>query len=173
MSPEQFSTHILPLKHKLYRFAHSFLGVAEDAQDVVQEVMLNAWENLQSPKAVRNPEAWCMSLVRNKSLNLLKKKGRNYLPLAEQFDLATPEQSPFQHTANQESFQQVQRLITQLPENQRSVILLRDMEGYSYKEIAQILSLDLNHIKVLLFRARQRIKQQFSRVDNYGISQTQ
>jgi RNA polymerase sigma factor (sigma-70 family) len=173
VTTEQFKQHILPTRHKLYRFALSYLSVEEDARDVVQEVMLSAWEGIKDLRTVRNPEAWCMALTRNKALNLLKKKGRHYLPLAEQYDLPSGDRNPLQQTEANESFHKIRDLIAQLPEKQRAVIHLRDLEGYSYKEMAQILNLEMNHVKVLLFRARKQVKEQLTRVNDYGISKAQ
>ncbi len=173
MTTEQFQQHILPAKHKLFRFALSYLHVEEDAKDIVQEVMLSAWEQIRDLGSVRNPEAWCMTLVRNKSLNLLKKKGRDYLPLVDQHELQSEESGPLQQTAEKQSISTIRHLIDRLPRNQREVIRLRDVEGFSYKEIAEILHLELGHIKVLLFRARQQVKEQITRVNDYGISQAQ
>ncbi|MCB0851808.1 MAG: RNA polymerase sigma factor, partial [Bacteroidetes bacterium] len=87
MTAEQFQQLVLPHKNKLYRFALAYLDEA-NAKDIVQEVMLSAWEKIQDPRSVNNIEAWCMTLTRNKSLNMLKKKGRTYLQISEQYDLS-------------------------------------------------------------------------------------
>ena len=63
----------------------------------------------------------------------------------------------------------VRRLVDQLPEKQRSCMQLRDFEGKAYKDIAQILGITEEQVKVNIFRARQTIKQQFSKADNYGL----
>ena len=169
MTAEQFQQLVLPHKNKLYRFALAYLDEA-NAKDIVQEVMLSAWEKIQDPRSVNNIEAWCMTLTRNKSLNMLKKKGRTYLQISEQYDLSSQEASPLQKTAGNEIADTIGQIIGQLPEKQRAVITLRDMEEYSYKEIAAILNLDMNHVKVLLFRARKQVKETLTRINNYGIS---
>ena len=173
MTSEQFQQHILPHKNKLFRFALSYLAEEADAKDLVQEVMLAAWEKIKDPHSLKNTEAWCMTLTRNKALNILKKKGRNYLQVAEQYDLKSPEATPLQQTENKESAGKIKGIINSLPVKQREVITLRDVEGYSYKEIVGILNLEMNHVKVLLFRARKQVKEQLTRVNNYGISHAQ
>ena len=63
----------------------------------------------------------------------------------------------------------VRRLIDNLPEKQRSVMQLRDIEGKSYKEIAQILAISEEQVKINIFRARQTIKQKFIETEKYGL----
>ena len=173
MNTEEFQTHILPLKNKLFRFASVYLAREADAKDVVQDVMLSAWEKLKSPKAVNNLEAWCMTLTRNKALNMLKRKGRGYLQITEQFDLSSQAASPLKQTEENEMIARIRGIIKRLPEKQRAVITLRDIEGYSYKEMVEILKLEMNYIKVLLFRARKQVKKELNRIHDYGISETQ
>lgn len=170
MSQEEFIEHILPLKNKVYRFVLSYLHREAEAKDVVQEVLLTAWEKIKDPNSIKSLDAWCMTLARNKSLNLLKKKGRNYLDISDQYNLISRDANPLKQTENQESFQKIKAIISTLPQQQQEVIRLRDMEGYSYKEIAQILKLEMNHVKVLLFRARKRVKEELIRENDYGIS---
>jgi len=170
VTTEQFQQHILPHKNKLFRFALSYLRVEADAKDLVQEVMMNAWERIPDPQSIKNMEAWCMTLTRNKALNMLKRKGRHTIQLEDQFDLSSSEATPLQKTESQESVNKIHKIIASLPVAQREVISLRDIEGYSYKEIADILQLEMNHVKVLLFRARKQVKEQLIRVHNYGIS---
>lgn len=164
LTTEQFQYFILPLKHKMFRFAMSYMHEQADAKDIVQEVMLSAWEQIKDPFSVKNLEAWCMTATRNRALNMLKKKGRNYEELEEQTDLKSKEASPLKSTEEKEAIGRVRQIIASLPQKQQQVIRLRDMEGFSYNEIAEILDIELNHVKVLLFRARKRVKEQLSHV---------
>lgn len=154
----QFKEIILPLKNKLYRFALSYLSNEDDAKDVVQEVMIKTWQEIKDLNSIRNIEAWCMTLTKNKALDQLRKKGRNYLQIADQVHLTSPEANPLQRTTEIESFNTIHSVIESLPDNQKNVIRLRDIEGHRYKEIAEILQLDINHVKVLLHRGRAAIK---------------
>ena len=168
MSPTEFQQQVLPLKNQLFRFAWSYLGNEADAKDVVQDVMLKVWEQ-QKRVEIRNLEAWCMKLTRNHALDKLKRKGRNYLPIAEQYDLHSEEADPLKQTEELEFVGRLRQAMEQLPEAQREAIQLRDVEGYSYQEIAELLQLELNHVKVLLHRARKKVKEQLIRVHNHGI----
>lgn len=80
-------------------------------------------------------------------------------------DSSTPHESLVQ----EERLQIVHQLLNELPLNYREVMQLRDIEGKTYKEIAQILSLTEEQVKVNLFRARQRIREQFKDIENYGL----
>ena len=171
MTTEEFKLHILPLKNKLFRFALSYLSNKADARDVVQEVMMNAWTHMKELETINKPEAWCMTATRNKALNMLKKKGRNHLPVEDQYDLPSNAASPLKLAEAQELIDKIKGIIARLPLNQREVIRLRDVEGYSYKEIAEILQLELNHVKILLFRARKQVKTTLTQLQDYGISQ--
>jgi RNA polymerase sigma-70 factor (ECF subfamily) len=164
----QFKDNILPLKNKLYRFALSYLANEADAKDVVQDVMIKSWQDIKDLSAIRNVEAWCMTVTRNRSLDQLRKKGRNYLQVADQEHLTSQEPNPLQRTTNMESYQVIHAVIAKLPENQKDVVQLRDIEGHSYKEIAEMLNLDINHVKVLLHRGRAAIKKELQPIYGNG-----
>ena len=162
----QFKELILPLKNKLYRFALSYLSNEADAKDVVQDVMIKTWQEIKDVNVIRNIDAWCMTLTRNRALDQLRKKGRNYVEIADQVHLTSPEPNPLQHTTELESYQTIHAVISRLPNNQKDVIQLRDIEGHSYKEIAEILQININHVKVLLHRGRAAIKKELNPI--YG-----
>ena len=171
MTAEEFKRLILPLKHKLFRYALSFLPNEAEAKDVVQEVMIKCWEEVKRPQGIQKLEAWCMTVLRNRCLDRLKKKGRNYLPIMEQYDLCSPEADPLRKTENQEVAQRIREIIARLDAKQREVITLRDVEGYSFKEIAALMKIKENHVRVLLHRARTQVKTQLIKVNNHGITQ--
>ena len=85
----------------------------------------------------------------------------------------TGQQSTAQYNESQfernEQFQLVHRLVNELPEKQRTIVQLRDIEGKSYKEIADVLGITEEQVKVNLFRARQRIKLKYSEINDYGL----
>ena len=171
MTTQQFQTLILPLKHKLFRYALSLLSNEADAKDVVQDVMMKAWEQIRDIATVRSTEAWCMTVARNTALDRLKKMGRQYEKIDTQYHLQSPAADPLQQTEARESATAIRHMIDTLAPQQREVITLRDIEGYSYKEIAALMDIELNHVKVLLHRARTSIKQQLTRINDHGISQ--
>lgn len=173
MSSQEFQQIILPLKNKLFRFALSFLTNQADAKDVVQDVMMKAWEVIDDPSDFGSPEAWCMTATRNKCLDRLKKKGRQYDELSAHYDLSTREADPHQVTEARESLHTFQQIVSCLPEKQQTVIQMRDVEEYSYKEIAEIMDISMSHVKILLHRARKQVQQQMKRIHHHGISYPQ
>ncbi len=165
---EEFKYRVLPVKDKLYRFALRFLRNEEEAQDVVQEVLIKAWHQRDE---LRNAEAWCMHLTRNLSLNLLQSGRRQRTePLADDDRYASEANSPYMHTETQDALRHVRELLQRLPVKQQQVLELRDVEGYTYQEISKTLAMDLNQVKVNLFRARQTLRNQLTNRNAYGIA---
>ena len=165
---EDFKYHVLPVKDKLYRFALRFLRNEDEAQDVVQEVLIKAWHQGDE---LRNAEAWCMRLTRNLSLNKLKSGHRSRTEgLPEDDRYASHTASPYAQTETQDAMAHVRELLQKLPMKQQHVLELRDVEGYSYQEISETLEMDLNQVKVNLFRARQTLRKQLTHLDAYGIA---
>jgi len=172
MTPTEFQAQVLPLKHQLYRFARSYVGQATEAEDVVQDVLLKAWTYLQGGGTVHNLEAWCMTLVRNRALDLTRSKGRRYQPLSEQMEVASEEAGPLRQVEGQEMMAAVRACMARLPAQQRAVLHLRDVEGYGYEEIADVLGLKPGHVRVLLHRARKQIQLHLKRIISHGINPT-
>ncbi len=171
MSLETFKMRVLPVKDKLYRFAYRFLKDEDEARDIVQEVLIKVWNKRDEMHQLENMEAWCMRITRNLSLDRLKSKQYNYTDsLQQDFDISSgEEQTPYRNMEINDTMANINKLISSLPEKQRQVIQLRDVEGYSYKEIVEILALDMNQVKVNLFRARKSIKENLVNINAYGL----
>ena len=170
MNLEAFQNQVIPVKNKLFRFAFRFLGNEEEAKDVVQEVFIRVWNGRDQMDKVQNWEAWCMRITKNLSLDLLRLSSRkNTFPIAEGFDVKQESLTPHEKTELHESMRHVSEMIDTLPEKQRQVIHLRDVEGYSYNEICDILELDMNQVKVNLFRARNAIRDRLMKINAYGL----
>ncbi len=169
MNYDDFETRVLPTKNKLYRFAFKLLGSSEEAKDVVQETMIRVW-NGRDTAEVQNMEAWCMRIAKNLSLDKLRSSQRKLTnTLHENFDQVHDSLSPFEKTELTESMKRINELMTTLPEKQRQVMHLRDVEGYSYNEICDILELDMSQVKVNLFRARNAVREKLTKLNAYGL----
>ena len=170
MDLESFENRVITTKNKLFRFAMRFLGNEEEAKDIVQEVFIRVWNGREQMEKVQNWEAWCMRITRNLSLDrirlITKKQTR---PIEESFDLHHDSLSPHESTEMGESMKKISQMIAALPDKQRQVIHLRDVEGYSYQEICDILDLDMNQVKVNLFRARNAVRERMTKIDAYGL----
>ncbi|MCX8491333.1 MAG: RNA polymerase sigma factor [Cyclobacteriaceae bacterium] len=170
MNIEVFETRVLPTKNKLFRFAFRLLGSSEEAKDVVQEVMMKVWNGREQMGAIDNMEAWCMRITKNLSLDRLRSKERRITDSMQVgFDVRQEGMTPYEKTEIHESMQRVNELIEALPEKQRQVMHLRDIEGYSYNEICEILELDMSQVKVNLFRARNFVRERLLKVNAYGL----
>ena len=131
---------------------------AAEAEDVVQEVFIKLWNNRQQLEAIQNVEAWCITATKNLSIDKLRSKHQRLQPMKAGFDLHDHSATPFQATAEHDVFDQVKKLINELPEKQRDIMQLRDIEGMSYHEIADALGLPPDQVKVYLFRARKTVR---------------
>lgn len=170
MNLEAFQNQVLPTKNKLFRFALKFLGNEEEAKDVVQEVFIRIWNGRDQMAEIQNWEAWCMRITRNLSLDRIRSIDRKQTqPIGESFNVRNQALSPHELTAADESMEKINQFIAALPDKQRQVMHLRDVEGYSYNEICDILELDMNQVKVNLFRARNAVKENLIKINAYGL----
>jgi RNA polymerase sigma factor (sigma-70 family) len=170
MDVTQFKTEVLPLKNKLYRFAFNIVKDEELAKDVVQECMIKVWEKRDEVKLIHNLEAWCMQVTRNKALDKLRSKHIKRTDLFEvELDTRKEKDTPEVLAERNEIMVRIQDLIDNLPNRQREVMQLRDIEGYSYKEIAEMLVIDINLVKTNLFRARRKLTESLIKENAYGL----
>lgn len=170
MNLEAFENRVLPAKNKLFRFALRFLGNEEEAKDIVQEVLIRVWNGREQMNQVHNWEAWCMRITKNLSLDRIRVMTREQTqPIEESFNIHHEALTPHESTEVNERMQRITFMIATLPEKQRQVIHLRDVEGYSYQEICEVLELDMNQVKVNLFRARTTVREKMSKIDAYGL----
>ncbi len=169
MNLEDFETRVLPAKNKLFRFALRLLGSSEEAKDVVQETMIKVW-NGRDMAEVQNMEAWCMRITKNLSLDKLRSRQRKLTGSIDvRFDMVHESLSPHEKTEIHESMKRIDELMANLPDKQRQVMHLRDIEGYSYNEICDVLELDMNQVKVNLFRARNAVREKLIKLNAYGL----
>ncbi len=169
MNLEEFETRVLPAKNKLYRFAFRLLGSSDEAKDIVQETMIKVW-NGRDLAEVQNMEAWCMRITKNLSLDKLRSQQRRATDSMEVgFEVRQEGLSPHDKAEIEESMKQIDEWMTKLPDKQRQVMHLRDIEGHSYNEICEILELDMNQVKINLFRARHAVREKLIKLNAYGL----
>ncbi len=170
MDLETFQNRVFPVKNKLYRFSYRLLGSSDEAKDVVQEVFLKLWNGRDQLESIHNVEAWCMRIARNLSLDRLRQSQRHKTDSLEQgMHVAAHTDTPVETAEMKESINRINELMAGLPDKQRQVMHLRDVEGYSYNEISEILELDLNQVKVNLFRARNTVRERLTKINTYGL----
>lgn len=162
MKNVSFRNDVLPLKNELFRLALRITLDRADAEDVVQETMIKVWSKRDSWNDIDNVEAFSMTICRNLALDHAKRRENDNERLdADNVREPVAPSDPFEQAVNQDRVQIVRRIVDSLPEKQRSCIQLRDFEGKQYKEIASILTITEEQVKVNIFRARQTIKQKF------------
>lgn len=165
-----FRNDVLPLKDALYRLALRITLSHEEAQDIVQDTLIKVWDKRESWNEIESIEAFSITICRNLALDRIKKHD-NLNDSLEERQTESPDTSstPFEDTLQQDRIELVRNLVNALPEKQRSCMQLRDFEGKPYKEIANILGISEEQVKVNIFRARQTVKERFQKYDNYGL----
>ena len=158
MKEISFQNDVLPLKNKLFRLALRITLNREEAEDVVQDTLIKVWNARDRWLELDSIEAYSLTIARNLSI-----EEENTEKLDE--NTSTPSERMIQ----KDKLDIVRNIIDELPEKQRSCLQLRDIEGKSYKEIADILCITEDQVKVNIFRARQTVKQRFQQFDRYGL----
>ena len=170
MNLETFQNQVFPVKNKLFRFAFHLLGSSEEAKDVVQEVFIKVWNGREQLAEIENIEAWCMRITKNLSLDRLRQQKRRPTDSIEKgVHILNETLSPYENAEIRESMKRVGELMSGLPEKQRQIMHLRDIEGYTYNEISEILEIDMSQVKVNLFRARNSVREQLQKMYAYGL----
>ncbi len=169
MQEISFRNDILPLKDKLFRLALRITMDRAEAEDVVQDTMLRVWNKRDEWHQYESIEAYCLVVARNLAIDRSRRMDTQTVELTSEMEEEAEASTPYDRLAEKEKLNIIHRLINELPEKQRTIMQLRDIEGKSYKEIAEVLHLTEEQVKVNLFRARQKVKQQYTEIDEYGL----
>jgi RNA polymerase sigma-70 factor (ECF subfamily) len=171
MKDINFRTDVLPLKDELFRLALRITLNRADAEDTVQETMMKVWNRRDSWAELESIEAYCLTACRNIALDKMKRADNQNTSLEEGHDRAdrSYNSNPEEQAVQRDRVELVRKLVAQLPEKQRTCMQLRDMEGKPYKEIAQVMGITEQQVKVNIFRARQSIKQKFQQLEQHGL----
>lgn len=169
MQEISFRNDILPLKDKLYRLALRITLDSAEAEDIVQDTMIRVWNKRDEWDKFESVEAYCLTVTRNLAIDRSQKMEAQHSELSPEVQDVPDALQPDEQLERQEQLTLIHRLINDLPEKQRTMLQLRDVEEKSYKEIAEIMHLTEEQVKVNLFRARQRIKLKYSEINTYGL----
>lgn len=169
MQEISFRNDILPLKDKLFRLALRITFNRAEAEDVVQETLIRVWNKRDEWQQFGSVEAYCLIVAKNLAIDRSQKKDAQTVELTSEMEQTTEASSPYDRLVDKEQMNLIHRLVNELPDKQRLIMQLRDMEGKSYKEIAVVLHLTEDQVKVNLYRARQKVKQRYLEIDCYGL----
>lgn len=165
-----FTADVLPMKNLLYRLALRITMNREEAEDIVQDTLIKVWNKRDDWENIESIEAFSLTVCRNLALDRMKKAERQNASLDEQqTERPDRSRSPLELMEQRDRVETVRRLVNSLPEKQRSCMQLRDFEGKSYRDIATILGITEEQVKVNIFRARQTIKQKYQETEEYGL----
>jgi len=156
---------ITPFQNKLFRYAFRIVGDRMEAEDVIQELLIKIWKKKDQFIQIDNKEAWCMTLTRNMSIDKTRKKKYRTQNIDDFHFIKDNAASPYQSVESKDNLGRIETIINGLSDKQKTVVHLRDVEGYSYKEISEISGFTVDQIKVYLHRARVLLRKQINRSD--------
>jgi RNA polymerase sigma factor (sigma-70 family) len=169
MDLQAFNQRILPVQGRLFRLAQMFLRNREEAEDAIQDVLLRLWTNRQQLETYQSVEALAVQMTKNLCLDRLKshhKQKTNHE--TDMTAMQAAEVSPYRQVENSDSADLIHRLMSELPEQQKLVLHLRDVEEYTLEEIEEVTGLSNANIRTILSRARQKLRDGYLKAENYG-----
>lgn len=167
MSLKAYKERISPVKNKLYRFALGIVRDPAEAEDIVQEILIKIWRQWEEIHTIQNLEAWSMRLTKNLAIDKLRSRHRRTEDLDRAYQVEVDGPDPYESVVTGDTIGQIRQLMDRLPENQRLVMNLRDIEGLSYQEISEALDMPMPQVKVNLFRARTQIRNHLVKSKTY------
>jgi len=169
MKPEEFRKTVLPEGRRLYAFAFRYLNSREDAEDVVQDVMTKLWETRDTLDRYQNIPAWATTVTRNMCIDRLRKYKILRFDEYESAEVSkVTENGNGMMSESGEASALALRIIQKMEEPYRSAVILRDVEGYSYEEAAEMLETNVNALRTSLSRARKYVREELNRIYSYG-----
>jgi RNA polymerase sigma-70 factor (ECF subfamily) len=168
MTQTEFLNIVMPFKDKVFRLAKRLLVSTEEAEDATQEILLKLWNNKSKIEEYNNVEAFSMTMTKNFCLDKLKSKQAQNLKIVHS-NYQDHSVSVQKQVELNDSLDWVSRIIEDLPEQQKMVIQLRDIEQYDYDEIAKMLDMNNTAVRVALSRARKTIREKLTNTHSYGI----
>lgn len=165
MTQHEFVSRVMPFKDKLFRLARRILSET-DAEDIVQDVFYRLWSKKADLDRYKSLEAFAMVVTRNLCLDRIKLKSYRNEGLAE-WNEPVDEKSPHKMTEIKNDVDMVKIVMQTLPEQQRSILQMRDVEEMEYDEIGEVMQMNVNAVRVNLSRARKTVREQLKKMHNY------
>ena len=160
MKSSEFKLLVMPYSSRLYRMAFRLMNNREEAEDIVQEVYVKLWGMRKELFNYNSIEALSVRITRNLCLDHLRRRKVSYDAMkAEQLKQESQPETPSEKLEKREDAELVHKLIEALPEPQRSLVHLRHLEGKEYEEIAEMVNMNVNAIRVSISRARKQMRE--------------
>jgi RNA polymerase sigma-70 factor (ECF subfamily) len=167
MKEKDFIYRVMPARNRLYRLALRILGSSDDAEDVVQETLVKIWRKNIDVSDIESVESFAFSCVKNLCLDKIKiNKNRRKL-LEINFKTAEQTATPEQTTENRDTMEKIKTIIAKLPEKQRIILHLRDIEGLTNGRISEIMGISNEAVRTNLSRARKYIREKLIKEYKY------
>ncbi|MFP9113770.1 RNA polymerase sigma factor [Flavobacterium sp. RHBU_3] len=168
MDQAAFIKVIAPFKDKVFRLARRLLVSVEEAEDATQEVLVKLWNNRARLDSYNSVEALAMTMAKNYCLDRLKSKQASELRVVHNV-YADREAGLQQQAEDRDSWEWAEKIMKQLPEQQRLIVQMRDIEQYEFEDIAKIMDMNETAVRVALSRARKTLREELLKTHNYGI----
>ncbi|NQZ44472.1 MAG: RNA polymerase sigma factor [Flavobacteriaceae bacterium] len=168
MQQSEFLKVVMPFKDKLYRLAKRLLVSREEAEDATQEILMKLWSKNESIEQYKSVEAFAMTMTKNFCLDRLKSKQAGNLKLVHS-NYRDENTSLQKQLEAEDSVDWVERIMDELPEQQKMVLQLRDIEDYDFEEISEMLGMKPTAVRVTLSRARKAVREKLMEKHSYGI----
>ena len=168
MTESEFLTIVLPFKDKVFRLAKRLLVSHEEAEDATQEILLKLWNKKELIKDYKNVEAFSMTMTKNFCLDKLKSKHAQNLKIVHS-NYQDNNASLQKQVELNDSLSWVSKIMEELPEQQKIILQLRDIEQYDFNEISEMLDMNETAIRVSLSRGRKTIREKLTKTHSYGI----
>lgn len=168
MNQIEFINHVKPFKDKMFRLAKRLLVSTEEAEDATQEVLVKLWNKNNVLNDFGSTEAYAMTITKNYCLDVLKSKRASNLQIVHN-NYVENGASLQQKVEDNDSWNWIEKWMNDLPEQQKLIIQMRDIEQYEFAEIAEIMEMSEATIRVALSRARKTIREKLTNTHNYGI----
>ncbi|WP_396212417.1 RNA polymerase sigma factor [Flavobacterium sp.] len=168
MHQKEFIQLVTPFKDKVFRLAKRLLISTEEAEDATQEILVKLWNKNDKLDVYTSLEAFAMTTTKNYCLDQLKSKRASNLQLIHS-NYEDKQVGLLQKIEDTDSLNWVEKIINELPEQQKLIVQMRDVEQYEFEEIAKMLNMNETAIRVALSRARKMIRETMQKTHSYGI----
>lgn len=168
MNQAEFIKVISPFKDKVFRLSRRLLISIEEAEDATQEVLVKLWNNREKLGAYNSVEAMAMTMAKNYCLDRLKSRQASEMRIVHS-NYTSHDAGLQQQAEDRDSLEWAERIMKQLPEQQRLIVQMRDIEQYEFDEIAKILDMNETAVRVALSRARKTLRDELAKKHSYGI----